>query len=160
MPVLWPPDEKRESLKKTLMRGKMEGRRRRGRQRMRWLDRTMDSKDMTLTKLWERVKAREAWCAAVHGVSKSQRRLSDGTAATLGRRAEANRAVDGDGTLWGQRVRDGEDNQIARLGLLPGRMVCFCSKKPTIIAVANTRIAMTPPRVAHFQHPLFAMMTL
>ena len=83
---------------------------------MRWLDRTMDSKDMTLTKLWERVKAREAWCAAVHGVSKSQRRLSDGTAATLGRRAEANRAVDGDGTLGGQRVRDGEDNQIARLG--------------------------------------------
>ena len=77
MPVLWPLDEKRESLKKTLMRGKMEGRRRRGRQRMRWLDRTMDSKDMTLTKLWERVKAREAWCAAVHGVSKSQRRLSD-----------------------------------------------------------------------------------
>ena len=82
-PILWPPDAKSQLIGKDLMLGKIEGKRRRGWQRIRWLDSITDSMDMNLSKLWETGEDSGVWHAAVHGVTKSWTRLSDWPTTTV-----------------------------------------------------------------------------
>ena len=84
-PICWLPDAKRWLIGKDPDAGKIEGKRRRGQQRIRWLDSITDSMDINLSKLWEREKDGEAWGAAVHGVSESRTRLSNWTILTIDR---------------------------------------------------------------------------
>ena len=113
-----------DSLEKTLMLGKVEGKRRRGQQRMRWLDGITDSMDMNSNKLWEIVKVREAWSAVVHRIAKSRTRLSDWTTTEAWSSGHVQRHCLCDGQPWGaeQRFRMSAGS-VAHAGRLPGTLL-------------------------------------